>query len=118
MNEQTVVKVFGWSRVILGVWLALTPRLPAKVWYSERHLTPASASLTRSVGIRDIGLGLGLAADPTPTSNWLKAGIAVDVVDALAPVLIRRDIPSKNLIVGVVGAAAYAIIGFVIATRR
>jgi hypothetical protein len=118
VNTNTTIKLFGWSRAALGVWLALNPRLPATVWYSDRHLTPAVTALTRSVGIRDIGLGLGLAADPVPGSNWLKAGITVDIVDALAPVLIRRDIPKSNLITGVVGALAYAVLGFVLARRR
>jgi len=88
------------------------------VWYFERQLTPAVTALTLSVGIRDIGFGFGLAADPEPDSTWLRARITVDIVDALAPVLIRDDIPKTKLITGAVGASAYAVMGFVLARRR
>ena len=113
-----MIKLFGCSRAALGIWLALNPRLPARVWYSDRHLTPAVTALTQSVGIRDTGLGLGLVADPAPGSNWLKAGITVDIVDSLAPALIRRDTPKSNLITGVVDASAYAVLGLVLTRRR
>jgi len=93
-------------------------RLPATVWYFERQLTPAVTALTLSVGIRHIGFGFGLAADPEPDSTWLRAGITVDIVDVLAPVLIRDDVPKTNLITGAVGASAYAVKGFVLARRR
>lgn len=73
----------------------------------------------RSVGARDIdiGLGFGVAAEPTPASLWLRAGILADMVDAAAALMIRDRVPPKNFMTGFLGALGYAVIGTTIAIR-
>ena len=60
-------------------------------------LTASNDVLIRSVGARDVGLGMGLAADPSPASMWLKAGILAAIVVAGAALLVRNRVPRKEL---------------------
>lgn len=92
----------------------LAPQRPGELWFGEPNPEASTTALLRSVGGRDVSIGLGLAADPTPDSLWLKAGILADVVDASAALLASRRIPRKNALIGFGGAAAYTIIGSLI----
>jgi hypothetical protein len=111
MTISALVRMFGLSRSAFGLWLALAPRRPGRLWFGDHNPDAAITALLRSVGGRDTGIGLGLAANPTPDSLWLKVGIVADVVDAAAALLVSRRIPRKNALIGLGGAAAYAILG-------
>lgn len=108
------MRVFGLSRAAFGLWLMLAPRRPGEMWYGDSNPAASTTALLRSVGGRDVGIGLGLASNPTPDSLWLKVGILADVVDAAAALLASRRVPRKNAGIGFGGAAAYAVIGGVV----
>ncbi|ORA31841.1 hypothetical protein BST20_25955 [Mycobacterium branderi] len=101
----------------MGLWLAVAPHKPGELWFGSAQHPASTSALLRSVGGRDIGLGLGLAADPQPGSAWLRAGILADIVDAVAAVLSRDRVPTRNLLTGLVGAALYAVLGAMVAVR-
>lgn len=101
-----------------GLWLVLAPQRPGELWFGNPGPEASTTALLRSVGGRDVGIGLGLAANPNPDSLWLKAGIAADLVDAVAAVLASRRIPLKNVLIGVVGAAGYAAVGLMFLNQR
>jgi hypothetical protein len=117
METPWLLRIFGLSRVAFGAWLALAPSKPGELWFGDAHPGPSTAVLLRSVGGRDVGLGLGLASDPRPSSLWLRVGILADAVDAAAAVLNRDRIPPKNFLTGFLGGLSYAVIGAVIAIR-
>lgn len=94
-----------------GLWLALAPGKPGEMWFGDKQHPASTSALLRSVGARDISLGLGLAADPRPDSRWLTAGFVADVGDVVAAVLIRDRVPTKNFLTGLLGALAYTVIG-------
>lgn len=103
--------------MVFGAWLALAPSKPGELWFGESRPGASTAALLRSVGGRDVGLGLGLAADPRPSSLWLRVGILADAVDAAAALLNRDRIPAKNFLTGFLGGLSYAVIGAAIAVR-
>ncbi len=112
-----MLRLFGLSRAAFGAWLALAPEKPGQLWFGDTSPAASTTVLLRSVGARDIGLGLGLAAQPTPASPWLRAGILADMVDAAAAVTVRDRVPPKNFLTGFLGGLSYAVIGTVIAFR-
>lgn len=115
---STFLRLLGLSRLAFGLWLALAPQKPGELWFGGGAQSASTSALLRSVGARDVGLGLGLVADPRPGSSWLRAGILADVVDAAAAVLIRDRVPARNAMTGLIGAALYAVIGTIVAVRR
>lgn len=117
MNSSTLLRWFGLSRVAFGLWLVLAPQKPGELWFGSAQRPASTSALLRSMGARDIGLGLGLAADPQPGSAWLRANILADVVDAAAAVAIRDRVPARNFLTGLIGAALYALIGVLLAVR-
>lgn len=117
MNPTTAVRLIAYSRVALGVWLTCAPRTPARLWFGGDELPASTEVLIRSVGARDIGLGLGLATDPTPASPWLTAGILADAVDTGAALLVRGRVPRRNSLIGVLSAGAYTLVGAVLKAR-
>jgi hypothetical protein len=115
MTNSLIIRLFALSRVALGLWLTTAPGRPGTMWFGEARLPASTDALIRSVGARDIALGLGLAADPTPASLWLRAGILADAVDTVAAVIVRERIPRGNFFTGFVGALAYAVFGMAVA---
>jgi hypothetical protein len=85
------------------------------MWFGSAQHPASTSALLRSVGARDVGLGLGLVADPRPGSAWLRAGIAADIGDAVAALLIRDRVPTKNFLTGLLGASLYTAIGALVA---
>ena len=118
VDDATVARWFGMSRAAFGLWLSLAPHKPAELWFGDGALPASTSALLRSVGARDIGLGLGLASNPPRDSMWLHAGIVADVGDAAAAVLARRRVPAKNFLTGFLGALVYAVVGVILAVRR
>ncbi|WP_375483430.1 hypothetical protein [uncultured Mycobacterium sp.] len=117
MNNTTILRWFALSRVALGLWLSVAPDKPGEIWFGSAKHPASTRMLLRSVGARDVGLGLGLAANPRPASLWLRAGILADIVDTTAAVLVRHEVPKRNFFTGFIGALAYAVIGLAIALR-
>jgi hypothetical protein len=76
MNTSTFLHCFGLSRVALGLWMSLTPHKPSTLWFGSPQDAASTSALVRSVGARDVGLGLGLALDPKPCPPWLLAGVS------------------------------------------
>ena len=102
---------------MFGLWLAVAPQKPGELWFGSTQHPASTSALLRSVGARDIGLGLGLASDPKPTSAWLRAGVVADSGDVVAGLLIRDRVPAKNFLTGVLGALAYTVVGGFVAAR-
>ena len=104
----------GWLRASVGVALVVAPRLPMRV--SGREVpTGSTALLMRTIGIRDLVLGLGtVAASRTPGTTderrWTTAALASDALDTVVSLASSRSIGKRDA----VGAALLAL-GFALA---
>ncbi len=83
-------------RVALGATVIVAPRLVTRPWLGRDVGRPTDKLLARSLGSRDIALGLGaiLAIDRGgPARGWLEAGGLADAGDLLATLLAFRSLP-------------------------
>lgn len=84
------------GRVAIGATAILAPRLVTRPWLGRDVGRPTDKLLARSLGSRDIALGLGaiLAMDRgAPSRGWLEAGGLADAGDLLATLIAFRSLP-------------------------
>jgi hypothetical protein len=83
------------------------PERVARGWLGEYAERPAVQALVRSIGVRDLVLGmiaLHTLDHPEVRPRWQATCATVDTVDLFATVAARSDLPRA----GVVGTAAVA----------
>jgi hypothetical protein len=90
----------GWLRTSVGLALMVAPGAPMRLAGAESP-TGAALLLMRTIGIRDLVLGLGTvtAAQSTDTSDerrWLKATLASDVLDTVVSMVAMRSIGRRD----------------------
>ena len=105
------------GRIALGAGFVLAPGAALKAWPGH-HVAegPVLRLLARSVGVRDIALGVGtlLAVQhDAPVRGWLEAAMLADAGDAAAIVLGFRHLPRMRA-VAMLGAS----VGAAVAGRR
>jgi hypothetical protein len=84
------------ARVAIGATAILAPRIAMRPWLGRGVGRPTDKLLARSLGSRDIALGLGaiLAIDRgAPTRGWLEAGGLADAGDLVGTVVAFRALP-------------------------
>ena len=91
----------GYLRAAVGVVLIAAPRATMKLLQAEDS-SDGFAMLIRTVGIRDLVLGIGTIratyASTDEARQWLLAGLASDSLDVIAgAALSRRDVKSGML---------------------
>ena len=99
------------GRTVVGAAMIALPRLSASTWIGAPAAHPAAGVLTRALGAREIGLGLGLLASADrkrPLRPWLAAGMIADLTDLVATVAARESLPKLSLPM-IVGAAGSGI---------
>ncbi len=110
----------GWSRAGVGVLLIAAPGVTLRL-SSREAPTPASLLLLRTIGIRDLVIGVGtlMAADADDDDDlrrWTSVGLMSDALDVVASIASRRAIgPAESL--GAATAALVFVIGDIL-TRR
>jgi len=112
--------VLAAGRLALGVAVLLEPEKVTARWLGDHAADPAVRYLVRSLGARDLALGvLALATldDPRLGPRAQAACAVVDSVDALATLAARSELPVAGVAgtVAVAGAAAGA--GFLFSRR-
>jgi hypothetical protein len=90
----------GWLRAAVGISLVAAPGVPMRL-AGRTEPTSAEVLLMRTIGIRDLALGLGTVAAARSGNDgdirrWLAAGLASDSLDAAAsaasmPTIGKRD---------------------------
>ena len=105
MEGRNVAVGLAGGRIAIGLVSLVAPGLVG------RTMTGGSGGATslfvRMVGVRDLGLGLGVlcALDRgAPVRGWLEASALVDGMDAAASML-ARDHLRKSVVPGAVGLA-------------
>jgi hypothetical protein len=100
----------GWLRTAVGVALIAAPKVPMRISGREAP-TGASVLLMRTIGIRDLVLGVGTVAaaradDMSSVRSWTSAALASDSMDTLLSLASARSIGKRDA----VGAAALALV--------
>jgi hypothetical protein len=101
-------------RVAIGATAIVAPRLVTRPWLGRGVGRPTDKLLARSLGSRDIALGLGaiLAMDRgAPSRGWLEAGGLADAGDLLGTLLAFRSLPRFGrwtMLLATTGAVAAA----------
>jgi hypothetical protein len=116
----TSAQTMGWLRAAVGVALIAAPEVPLRLPGREDP-TAASVLLMRTIGIRDLVLGLGTVAAArsdgrSDVRRWIAATSASDALDAAASLASFRSIGKRDAI----GAAllALAFVGGDLVARR
>ncbi len=115
MNARRGAWLLAAGRLALGAAVLLAPEQVTSRWLGEHASHPAVRYLARSLGARDVALGilvLQTLDDPELGPRAQAACAVVDSVDALATVAARSDLPAGGMIATVAVAGAAAAAGF------
>ena len=86
-------------RAALGVTALAAPALAGKPWIGEDASRPGTRVFGRSMGGRDLALGLGAllaARHGAPVRGWVEAGALADVTDAGGTLLAYGTLPRRT----------------------
>ncbi len=103
--------MMGLARTAVGLVLIVAPA--AALGLSRREPpTGASILLMRTIGIRDVVIGLGTfsagrAGTDADAQRWLRTGLKSDAMDAVTGLLSRRAIGPTETAVAVGAAAVF-----------
>jgi hypothetical protein len=119
MDHRAVARISAAGRVAIGAALLAVPHLVTRSWAGEPGTTPGGKLLGRTLGARDLVLGLGVIdalgkGDPS-ARNWVRAAALADSADAVATVIAYRHLPKRSRFGVLVLAAGAAVAGFVAA---
>lgn len=90
----------GWLRTTVGVALIAAPGAPMRLAGTQSP-TATALLLMRTIGIRDLVLGLGTvraaqSADESDAYRWMKATLASDVLDTVVSLGAMRSIGRRD----------------------
>jgi len=114
-------ETMGWLRAAVGVALIAAPGVPMRLAGQEAP-SGADMLLMRTIGIRDLVLGLGTVAaarsdDPRDVRRWTGTALASDSLDVAASLTSMRSIGKRDSWTAAVLALIFAD-GDVQALRR
>ncbi len=116
MSARQAAGLIAAGRVALGTAVLVAPEAVTSHWLGEDNAShPAVRYLARSLGARDLALGvlaLSTLDDPRVASQVQAACAVADSVDALATVAVRSKLPRVGAIGTVAVAGAAALAGF------
>lgn len=85
MNRKSAISGLAGLRMAIGVGSWATPRVSGKLFGLDAAANPQAPYLGRLFGVRDFALAWGaLNSEGDAQRQWLLAGLACDVADALA----------------------------------
>jgi hypothetical protein len=119
MTPRQGAAMLAVGRAALGVAVLAAPERVTAGWLGPENAShPAVQDLARSLGARDIALGLATLwtlDDPVAGARVQGAAAAVDTVDVFATLLARRALPAKGVLGTVAIAGGAAAAGFYLA---
>jgi len=107
VNPRQGARGLAIGRAVFGAALLIVPETVAKGWLGDYAERPAVHALVRSIGVRDVVLGmiaLHTLDHPEVGPRWQATCAVVDSVDLLATGAARKDLPAA----GVAGTALVA----------
>lgn len=110
--SRPLAQLVAWGRVGIGVGAIASPTLMARPWIGGDARSSGSRVLARTMGGRDLALGIGalraLRRSEQEARPWVALGGMADAVDALATVLSFGSLPRRSrwgILAVTVGAA-------------
>lgn len=90
----------GWLRTLVGVSLMVAPRAPLSL-AGQRNPTGATVLLMRTIGVRDLVLGLGTVAAArsgrqADLGRWTGAALTSDSLDTVISLAATRSIGKRD----------------------
>ena len=107
-------------RTVLGVVAFMAPTLPSRPWVGTDAGRASTRTLTRALGARDVGLGLGtLLAQRhrSPVRGWLEASALADAGDVAATLVDWGSRPRLGRLVVLAAAGGGAVACSALARR-
>ncbi len=100
MVSITSYETMGWLRTAVGIVLIVAPGAPMRL-AGRQEPNGADMLLMRTIGIRDLVLGLGTVAaarsnDIKDVLRWTAAALASDSLDAVASLASFRSIGKRD----------------------
>src|SRR5579863_5155856 len=100
--DRDRVEQMGWLRAAVGAALIAAPG-PFLRLSRREQTTAASVLLLRTIGIRDLVLGLGTVAgarsgSASDTRRWTSVTLTSDSLDVVASIASRRSIGNVNAV--------------------
>ena len=89
------------TRIVIGVVLLLLPGPFLRAWLGRQASSPFSRLMARSVGGRDLALGLGTLLalrHRAPLRGWLEAAMLADTSDAFTTVMASRHLSRPRFV--------------------
>ncbi len=114
--DRTVTRVLAqliaWGRVGIGATAVVAPTVMSRPWIGASAGEPSARLLARTMGGRDLALGIGalraLAVSDQEARPWVALGGMADLVDALSTVVAFGHLPRRSrwgILAVTVGAA-------------
>jgi len=114
--SRPLAQLVAWGRVGIGVSAIAAPTLMARPWIGDDARSSGSRLLARTMGGRDLALGVGalraLGVSDQEARPWVALGGMADAVDALATVLAFGSLPRRSrwgILAVTVGASVVSI---------
>jgi hypothetical protein len=120
MSPRRIAALLAGGRAALGAAILIAPEGVTSRWLGAHAANPAVRYLARSLGVRDLALGVLVARtleDPRVGPQVLAACAVADTVDALATVSARSELPVIGALGTVAVASGAAVAGFYLAHR-
>ena len=96
-QARRLAEAVAWGRIALGVSALLAPTVPLRPWVGRDFAwQPRAKLLARSLGARDLALGLGVilaVRHDAPVRGWVEGGGVADSGDVLATLLAFPKLP-------------------------
>jgi hypothetical protein len=99
-TARTLARLLALGRIVIGMTAVVAPTLVARPWIGDASASTTSRLLARTMGGRDLALGIGAMRAITLSDQearpWLALGGTADAVDALATVVAFAGLPRRT----------------------
>jgi hypothetical protein len=115
MSPRSAAGLLAAGRAALGVAVLAAPEAVTSHWLGKSASHPAVRYLARSLGARDLALGvlaLRTLDNPRVAAQVQAACAVADSVDALATLAVASELPPVGAVGTVAVAGAAAVAGF------
>lgn len=96
LTDDDLVRALSIGRVVIGGMAVLAPRRFARAWTGESDQGVTGPFATRSLGARDVAIGLGTLfalERGAPVKSWIQAQAVADGADALGTLANFKNMP-------------------------
>lgn len=118
-DEHEIARVISWVRCGAGTMMVMAPRRALRAWTGVADAEAPSAMAVRSLGARDLAIGVGTLfaiSHETPVRGWVEAGMMSDAADAVNCLVGMPHVSKvRALFFGLTSAAA-ALVAYRIAS--